>query len=222
MKMRFKDFKILGLFQGEIKTLGPGAVKSAIIKDQVSTPVHISLTQFGSDQISDLKHHGGKLRVVHQYVSEHYQQWRKLFPANSELFNPGSFGENLSSQGVSEKDICIGDIIEVGDCLLQVTEPRRPCGTLNIRYGNHHFLEKLMQTTFYGWFYQVIRPGQITAGQTGKIVQRTHPELTLETTIRAVFGPSPDFNLCQKLIECQELSPTWQNYAGRLIPSCHN
>lgn len=46
----------------------------------------------------------------------------------------GALGENLTTRGISVRDLRVGDQLRAGSALLEITEPRGPCSAL-IVYG---------------------------------------------------------------------------------------
>ena len=117
---------------------------SAIFKDAVEAPVWVGALHLAGDAQADDKHHGGPDRAVLGYSVEHLPVWRSESPGFD--FPNGSFGENLSISGLTEVTVCIGDVWEVGEALLEVTYPRVPCYKLNGRSGLPTLLGRVVAT----------------------------------------------------------------------------
>jgi MOSC domain-containing protein YiiM len=211
------EFEIRGIYTGKVAPLGPHGELSAIVKTQRPGAIAVTFDQFGDDEVYDLKHHGGRHRVLHQYANEHYAFWQNKFPQPSNNFLAGSYGENICSAGMTEKDMCIGDIVEIGTAVLQVSEPRYPCGTLNLRYQNNQYLKELLLQTSWGWFYRVLKEGAISASDRGIIIQRLHPELSLDKAIDIMMKRNQNRQLIEKLSTCLELSPKWREKISRFV-----
>ena len=105
------------------------AVRTAIFKEPVAGSVAIRKLNLAGDQQADLTVHGGPDKAVYAYPVEHYEYWQKQLPDVS--FSWGAFGENLTTEGLSEDTLCIGDLLRAGSAILQVTEPRMPFTSLN-------------------------------------------------------------------------------------------
>ena len=126
-----KPFFVIGSVRvGRSQSIGTydGAERrTAIAKDAVTGPVELTPTGFTGDEQFHTHVHGGPDKAVHQYPAESYGFWRERHPEALERFVPGAFGENLSTTGVAEGDVCIGDVVRVGSVVLELTQPREPC-----------------------------------------------------------------------------------------------
>lgn len=209
-------FKILSLFEGVPSVLGPSKTLTAIKKNKIEE-VFVSKSQFGTDEVTNHKNHGGQYRVIHQYNFEHYKYWKNFFPLNPEEFCNGSYGENMTTEGVSEENICIGDVFQINDLIIQITEPRSPCATLNLRYENEFYLKSLFKTSKWGWFYKVLQAGNIKTNDQGILVERKNPELLLSKAIFVMSKEVIDLSFSKKLAECEDLSPRWIEKAKLLL-----
>ena len=118
-------------------------------KDPVSGPVFVKRTNIEGDGQADLRVHGGIDKAVLAYAAEHYAAWRE------ELDQPhlpfGAFGENLTIADLTERDVCIGDIWQVGDVLLEVSQPRQPCWKLARRWHIKTLPKLVVQSGRSGW-----------------------------------------------------------------------
>jgi MOSC domain-containing protein YiiM len=95
------------------------------MRRHVDGPVTIRKLNLAGDQQADLTVHGGAEKAVYAYPAEHYEYWRKQLP--DVPFSWGKFGENLTTEGLTEDTLCIGDRLKVGSAILMVTQPRMPC-----------------------------------------------------------------------------------------------
>jgi MOSC domain-containing protein YiiM len=113
------------------------------------------------DAQADLSVHGGPEKAVYFYPREHYAAWERLL--NTGPLPPGSFGENITSEGLLEGDLNIGDILEIGGATLQVRQPRSPCYKLQIRFGRSDMTALFFQQGRPGWYASVIQEGTFAA-----------------------------------------------------------
>ena len=131
----FQRDKLLQLRTSTMKTMHNLSITTGIYKLPRTSPVFCSFTGLESDE-HDLTFHGGVDKAVHQYFPGHYPDWRVEFPDNNGSFDLGGFGENLVSQYMNERNVCIGDTVRVGsEVLLQVSLPMQPSFKLNHRFG---------------------------------------------------------------------------------------
>src|SRR5271165_6835263 len=100
-------------------------VRTGIFKDPVDGPVMIGELNLAGDEQADLTVHGGAQKAVYAYPAEHYEYWQHELP--DVAFPWGKFGENLTTEGLLEDTLCIGDRLRVASAILMVTQPRMPC-----------------------------------------------------------------------------------------------
>lgn len=191
---------------GSVGEIGHSGIRSAIGKRPLSAPVRIDLTGPHGDQHAE-RFHGGPEKAVLQYDSGHYAAWRGEFPAIATGFQPGSFGENFVVAGLSEATVCVGDIVRVGSALLQVSESRQPCFKLNHRFGDLGISRRSQESGRTGWFYRVLEPGEVAAGDTLAVVERPLPEWTVARLQHYLYHLADDFEMARMLSELPHLSP---------------
>lgn len=102
--------------------------------------------------------HGGPDQAVYAFPSEHFAKIQRM---TGQPVWPGLMGENLTTQGPAEDDVCIGDIWQWGPALLQVTAPRGPCYKLGIRIGRQAMRAALRGDGLVGWYLRVLVPGRV-------------------------------------------------------------
>lgn len=139
-------------------------VQSAIAKQPVPLPsLALTAENLAGDRQADLRVHGGPDKAVFAYPSEHLAAWaRELGPGG---FAPGAIGENLTTAGWTEPDVCIGDTWRWGDALLQVSQPRSPCFKLGLATGRPEIVRLFEELGRSGWYLRVLQPGEVpTAG----------------------------------------------------------
>ena len=111
------------------------------------------------DEVADTKSHGGFEKAVFANSFENYQGWREFL--NTDSLEPGSLGENLTISGLDEMNVCLGDIHQIGEVILQVSQPRKPCWKISKKHNNKGFTKLIFNTGKTGWYYSVIKPGVI-------------------------------------------------------------
>jgi MOSC domain-containing protein YiiM len=138
------------------------AVLTSIFKKPVTGRVRVATLNIEGDRQSDLSVHGGTDKAVYAYPSEHYAFWRKELPGIE--FPWGAFGENLTTEGLREEDVHIGDRLRIGNAEFAVTEPRMPCFKLAIRFDRPDIVKRFMRSGRTGFYVAVLREGDIGAG----------------------------------------------------------
>ncbi len=175
--------RILSIHTGRVQTLGGDSDDSeswtsAIRKATVSGSVQVQQTGIVGDQQADLVHHGGPDKAILAYAAQHYDNWNTEFP--DKVFKAGGFGENLTVADLNESQCCIGDTFRVGECVLEISQPRQPCWKLSRRWDLPRLAVLVQQNGRTGWYLRVIETGQIEAGMTLELIARRFPELTVQ------------------------------------------
>ena len=137
-------------------------MRTSIFKEPVAGSVRARTLNLDGDEQSDLSVHGGPDKAVYLYPSEHYAYWRAQLPDMDFPF--GAFGENLTSEGLSETAVHIGDLVSIGTAEFVVTQPRLPCFKLGVRFGRLDMVRRFQQTGRSGFYLSVRREGVIAAG----------------------------------------------------------
>ena len=121
---------VYGLFAGAVADRWEGRPPSAIAKTPVAGPVEIGFEGLLVDAQADRTVHGGAEKALHHYAADHYAAWiaEGYLPDGAV---PAAFGENLSTLGVTEEQVCIGDVFRLGTARVQVSQGRQPCWKLN-------------------------------------------------------------------------------------------
>lgn len=143
------------VFTGKVRDY-MGSRPSAIAKVEVDGELMLTELGLTGDEQAETKIHGGPDRALCHYPREHYQHWRQEFPEQAERFVAPAFGENLSTQGLTEENVFIGDIFQWGDALIQVTQPRSPCFKLNFHFGISDMASQMQDAGKTGWLCSVI------------------------------------------------------------------
>jgi MOSC domain-containing protein YiiM len=146
------------------------SVMTAIAKRAVEGPQAVRTIGIDGDEQADLGVHGGPGRAVYAYPSEHYPFWQTVRAQAdvarwSQALPPGSLGENLTTAGVVETELFVGDVLRFAGCALAVSAPRLPCFKLNAALGFKHAVKLMTKSAWCGWYLSVREPGTITAGE---------------------------------------------------------
>ncbi|EMN7342099.1 MOSC domain-containing protein [Vibrio parahaemolyticus] len=186
--------------------------QSAINKQVLPDRQHATELGFTSDEQGDPRFHGGIQKALHIYPSEHYPIWQQELGERTIFQSAGGFGENISSEGVTESTICLKDKIRIGSTLLEVSQGRMPCWKLNVRFDQHDMARRLQDTLRTGWYFRVLEEGDIGAGDEIILCERPYPEWPLARIMGAVFTGCLDREELTKLSELP-LVESW----GKLV-----
>ena len=137
-------------------------VTTGIYKEPVEGRVAVRTLNLDGDRQADLRVHGGWDKAVYAYPSEYYELWRQERP---ELDLPwGQFGENLTTEGLVDTEVSVGDRFRIGTAELVVTQPRLPCFKLGIKVGRQEFVTEFLERGLHGFYLSVAREGDVAAG----------------------------------------------------------
>lgn len=203
-------YKILGTFTGTIATL-PNNVESAIIK-RPCLVLQIRKHAIERDQVADTRYHGGDMRVVHHYSQANYNHLKNRFPEIADRFIPGSFGENIITEELTESELNIGDIYQLGTAKVQLTVSRRPCATINYAYQDDRILKEVMQTGRTGWFYRVLEEGEVKVGDYLEFLERPFPDMPVSKLYDQGYGANrfADHEFLKKCLQTGLMDKGWK------------
>jgi MOSC domain-containing protein YiiM len=182
-------------------------VRTSIWKAPVAGRVALGPTQLAGDEQSDLRVHGGPDKAVYLYPFEHYAFWSVELGTELEL---GQFGENLTSEGLLEREVSIGDRLLVGSAELEVTQPRVPCFKLGIRFGRPDLVKRFLHAGRSGFYLRVVRTGEVGAGDAIARVPVATPSLTVAEVAALQAGRDADAGRLRLASGLAALPASWR------------
>ncbi len=184
-------------------------VQTAIFKSPVEGPVAVGKLDLEGDEQADLTVHGGADKAVYVYPQEHYSYWQSQLRGYS--LTLGNFGENLTSEGLSEETIHIGDQLEIGTVLFTVTQPRSPCYKLGVRFNREDMTRRFYESRRFGFYLRVLREGVLQAGADATVVKPDLNSVSVADVIRLLTGDSRDPALLARALRVSSLPEGWRN-----------
>lgn len=158
-------------------------VLTGIHKEAASGPVWLGRLTLAGDGQADLSVHGGEHQAAYSYPVEHYAHWERVTGGGP--FRPGMFGENFTTQGALEDEVCVGDIWRIGaEARVQVTMPRLPCFKFGHKIGRPQILKEFLHSGFSGFYHRVLQEGPVAAGDEIRLVERDPHGFT----VRRILG----------------------------------
>jgi len=184
---------LLSIQVGRIAPLGPDGIPSGFVKTSIDSPVEVTPLGLVGDEQADLSVHGGPEKAVYAYPASYYPVWAREYPQHAASFVAGGVGENLTVGGWTEADVCVGDVHAVGTARLQVCQPRQPCFKFALRFGDRLLPKAMVRNGRAGWYYRVLQPGTIRAGDAIELADRPHPDFRFDRLVEIVnFGNAAD------------------------------
>lgn len=188
-------------------------VSTGIFKRPVSGRIAVQALNLDGDQQADLIHHGGEHKAVYGFAAEHYPFWERRLALPPLPF--GQFGENLTVEGLDERQLCIGDRLQVGQCLLEITQPRVPCFKLGLAFEREDLPGLFVDNAATGIYFRVIQTGTVAAGDTVHLAEPHPARLSVQRLFRAYFDKTmPDDvknMILQQALGIHALSQEWRD-----------
>jgi len=180
---------------------------TGMCKKPVAGPLLLTKLGFDGDGVGDRKHHGGEDKAVCVYSLDHYAYWGSVLGIEM----PGAaFGENLSVVGMREEAVCIGEIYAIGTAVVQVSQPRQPCGTLAARYGRSDFVKLVAESGRTGFYFRVLTEGQVRAGDTLTLMERDPRCVSITFANNIFHHDRTNRDGIEKVLAVPALSGSWQ------------
>lgn len=183
-----KDFE----YQGK-------TVSTSIFKAAVDGKLNVSFLNIEGDRQADLEHHGGKDMAVYSYDIENYDHWKNEIERDN--WEAGLFGENLTTTGLTDDKVKVGNIYEIGTVTIQAIQPRFPCFKLNIRFGRKDMVEKFFDMNRFGIYFRVIKEGSVTAGDNIRLAEESKYEITIKDVTFCKTSKGSDQNKLKQILD---------------------
>jgi len=184
-------------------------IETGIYKEPVDGPVRVSRLNLEGDRQADLTVHGGENMAVYAYSADDYDFWRNDLPGHDLPW--GAFGENLTISEISDETIHIGDIFNIGQAELQVTQPRMPCFKLGIKFSDQGFVKRFLDARRNGFYFKVLQEGVIKAGDAVEITYRDPSKLSVRDIVEVYVNQStPD--VMRRALQVDALPESWKTH----------
>jgi MOSC domain-containing protein YiiM len=184
-------------------------VRTSIWKAPVRGRVHVDRLNLEGDRQSDLSVHGGPAKAVYAYPSEHYEYWRRELPGVDLPW--GAFGENLTTEGLLEPDVRIGDRLRAGSAELLVTQPRMPCYKLGVRFGRDDMVRRFLESGRSGFYLAVLSEGGVASGDSVDFTARDDHDVSV-ADVASLYTRSDDQDLLRRAVALPALPEGWRDH----------
>jgi MOSC domain-containing protein YiiM len=186
---------------------------SAVAKTMVPE-VFLSKAGFDHDGVANTKFHGGPDRAVCLYPFEHYSLWEQEFKQRLEF--PG-FGENITTTGMREMNVFIGDVFKLGEALIEVTQGRVPCSTISKHNGIDRLLNRIVETGYTGCFFRVLEEGRITSDAEIKLLDRVQESYSVLRGNQLLFHEKENKAEIEEMLQLEALSKEWKERFKKVL-----
>jgi MOSC domain-containing protein YiiM len=192
-------------------------IQTGIYKHEVENPIFLGSEDVVNDHVIDRRYHGGEEKACYLYSAEHYPFWKQKYPQLN--WEWGMFGENLTVSGLHESEIRIGDRFQIGEAIIQVSQPRQPCFKLGIRFGTQKVINEFWDSPFPGVYVRIIQPGQVAKRDQLTLLERNPESLSVEQVF-SIFGKNnKNIDLIMKALAETFLAQSCRNDLQKILES---
>lgn len=185
-------------------------ITTGIFKEPVEGRVMVRRLNLDGDRQADLSVHGGPDKAVYAYPAEHYDYWRGELP-DMEL--PwGMFGENLTTEGLLEDQVNIGDRFRIGSTVLMVTQPRMPCYKLAVKFGRNDIIKRFLWSSRSGFYFSVLEESEVGAGDAIELISRDDNNVTVADITRLYVSKKKNLEMLHRAVQVKALPEGWRGY----------
>ncbi len=188
-------------------------VTTGIFKQPVEGRIPLRKLNLDGDRQADLSVHGGVHKAVYCYPLEHYDYWTKELPGRE--LPMAIFGENFTTQGLSEDSAHLGDQFSVGTAEVVVTQPRLPCYKLGVRFQADDMVKRFLASARTGFYFAVTREGEVGAGDEIKLIARDPNAVPISEITRLYVArrySDPDLASLARALRVAALPESWKQY----------
>lgn len=185
-------------------------VTTGIFKSPVHARVRMHTLNLDGDRQADLTVHGGPSKAVYAYPCEHYAYWRNELPGMELPW--GMFGENLTTHGLLEDEVNIGDRYRIGSAEVMVTEPRMPCYKLGLKFGRDDIIKRFLASRRTGFYFAVVQEGEVGTEDTIQPISRDSRGVTVADITSLYANKRRDLDLLRRAIQVEALPEAWRTY----------
>ena len=189
-------------------------ISTAIFKHPVEGRRMLRTTGFDGDGQADPSVHGGEHKAAYVYSADDYAWWIEQL---GHALQHGEFGENLTVTGLRDADVSVGDVLRIGEALVQVASPREPCFKLGIRMGDARFQARFREADRMGFYVRVLEEGEIGVGDAAEPVERAEGSVTIAEFHRVIVDGRDDPDALRRLAAAPTLEPEWIDWCERRL-----
>src|SRR6185437_4836527 len=183
-------------------------ISTGIYKKPVAGEIAAGKLNLAGDGQADLTVHGGEHKAVYAYPAEHYGFWRDEFPEMPLTW--GYFGENLTTTGLREDTVYIGDKLKIGSATLQVTQPRLPCYKLALRFGRDDIIKRFLASRRSGFYLSVLEEGTVSAAAEIEVLERDSVQVTVCDIVTQFLGMPDKPEVLERVLRLKSLPQDWK------------
>jgi MOSC domain-containing protein YiiM len=191
------------------------SINTGIFKEPVSGAVTLRTLNLDGDRQADLSVHGGPYKAVYGYPSEHYEFWRQELPKAN--LSWGAFGENFTTEGLLERDLHVGDRLQIGTAIVTVRQPRTPCYKLAAKFQRDDMIDRFLHSGRSGFYFSVEQEGVVQTGDSFEFLSHEPTAVTIAELNQLFVDDRYNRALLEKAIIAVALPEDWRDYLAQRL-----
>lgn len=180
---------------------------SAINKSPIASS-YLSKTGFKDDEVADHKHHGGENKALFFMSNLTYKKISEQMDVS--FCDKMNLGENILVENLCEDDVCVGDVWQIGEALVQISQPREPCWKLSANSDKKQMTAFIFKSGLTGWYAKVLKEGKIKKGDDIIFISRQNADFTIAKLNALMCDPLKDVAMTKSALEFSPLGEAFR------------
>ncbi|MBW6483468.1 MAG: MOSC domain-containing protein [Vicingaceae bacterium] len=203
--------KVLSVNISEPKTIiiNGKEEQTGYFKEPVES-IFLGKTDVKNDSVVDREHHGGEDKACYLFGYNHYEFWQKQFPDLT--FDFGMFGENITIEHLDEAKLKIGDTFQLGEAVIQITQPRQPCYKMGVKFNNQKVVNTFRLAHSPGIYVRVLKEGNVVENDEMYLMDSYENAPTVLEVYRIIYNKKPSENKLEKIITNTHIASSLKQY----------
>jgi len=194
---------IKSIASGKVKnyTFGENSFTSAYKKDNFLDTIKVTTLGLVEDEQADDRFHGGVDKAIHIGSYTHIEK----NPNFDKLF----IGCNILVNTIDENEVCIGDVYNIGEVVVEVTQPRQPCWKIGALFGkkSSRYISKNHAT---GWYVRILKEGTINKNDQMSLEKRVSL-ITIKELSTYLKVPPTNKELIDEILNLESIAQSYKN-----------
>jgi MOSC domain-containing protein YiiM len=190
---------------------------SSLVKKPVCHSVYLRQTHLAGNEQADRIHHGGEDKTLYALPLEHICHWRTTLSLPDLPF--GGLGENLTLMGAVESEVCIGDRFQLGEALVEISQPRLPCWKIGRCWGRPDFGQRMEEAGHSGWYFRTLQEGSFSLADDLVMLQRVQPNWSVADVFHIITHPLENKQRAAELLQVPEAAKTMKESLTKVLES---
>lgn len=172
--------------------------------------IFLGTTDVKDDSVIDREHHGGEDKACYLYGYNHYDFWKSSYPKLA--FDFGMFGENVTLEYLDESILKIGDTFQLGEAIIQITQPRQPCYKMGVKFNDQKVVKTFRLAPYPGIYVRVLKEGEVKENDELFLIESDESSPTVLSVYRLIYDNNPAKEKLQQVIDNKHIAQQLKQY----------